>query len=379
MSLGNMPMMLIKGVEVDAAPDDNGPLISIPSWIFLFVCPLVVGTRIWSRKRTGGRLGADDYTILASLTFAVATDIISLWGCSHGYGKHAIDLSSYNRKEAFKSFYLTQITYKTSINLTKSSILLLYLRIFSGVKWFRWTCLAVLSCVASYCVAVILVTIFQCSPVVAAFDKTITDKSCINNGNFWFANAGFTIATDIIILIIPMPLVYSLQIPRVQKAALIFVFTLGAFVVITSCLRATTLDIQAKSPDPLYDVASTMWTIIEMSVAIICACLPQIRPLVVKLFPRLMPTYYHSGERSSHRPTFGSSLVKSYGSRQQASDEGKWARIECQDGINLTSIRKGDVGSELPSTSKDGITSMGIQKTVQYSVEYSKYGKDSEV
>jgi hypothetical protein len=180
--------------------------------------------------------------------FAIATDIVSLWGCSHGYGKHANDLQSYDRKEAFKvsaeipfkssflssrsllpqSFYVTQITYKTSINLTKASILLLYLRIFSSVKWFRWTCLVVLSCVASYCVAAILVTVFQCSPVVAAFDKSITEKTCINNGHFWLANAGFSIATDIIILTIPMPLVYSLQIPRVQKAALVFVFTLGA-------------------------------------------------------------------------------------------------------------------------------------------------------
>jgi hypothetical protein len=143
---------------------------------------------------------------------------------------------------------------------------------------------------------------------------------------------------------------------------------------ITSCLRATTLNSQAKSPDPLYDVASTMWTIIEMSVAIICACLPQIRPLVVKLFPRLMPAYYHPGERSSHKPALGSSLVKSYDSRQQVIDEGRWARIECQDGINLTTIRKGDIGSELRSTNEEGFMSMGIRKTVQYSIEYSRHG-----
>ncbi|KAI0802401.1 hypothetical protein GGR55DRAFT_451446 [Xylaria sp. FL0064] len=370
----------IRGAEVNAVSGDNGPIIFIPAWIFAFLCPIVVGTRIWSRQRSGGRLGADDYTILVSLAFAVATDVLNVWGCYYGYGKHAATLTEHERYEAFKSFYLTQITYKTSINLTKSSILLLYLRIFTGVKWFRRTCLIVLTFVALYCVAVIIATIFQCIPVAAAFDKTITDKVCINNGRFWFANAGFSIASDIIILTIPMPLVYSLQIPRVQKAALFFVFTLGAFVVITSCLRATTLNLQAKSRDPLYDVASTMWTVIEMNVAIICACLPQIRPLLVKVFPKIMPASSASRDRAGPKVTLGSGILKSYGSRQQSSDEGgRWLRIEYQDGINLTNIRKADAFSPKLPPPEDIDTQTGIQKTVGYSVEYSKHRRGSGV
>ncbi|KAI1422054.1 hypothetical protein F5Y12DRAFT_658377 [Xylaria sp. FL1777] len=370
----------IKSAEVNASSGDNGPIIYMPAWIFAFLCPLVVGTRIWSRQRSGGRLGADDYTILVSLAFAMATDVLNVWGCYYGYGKHAASLTEYERYEAFKSFYLTQITYKTSINLTKSSVLLLYLRIFSGVKWFKRTCIIVLTFVALYCVAVILATIFQCIPVAAAYDKTITDKVCISNGPFWFANAGFSIVSDIIILVIPIPLVYSLQIPRVQKGALIFVFMLGVFVVITSCLRATTLNLQAKSRDPLYDVASTMWTVIEMNVAIICACLPQIRPLIVKLFPKIMPASSASKDRTGNKATVRSSVLNSCGSRQQSSEDGgRWLRIECHDGISLTSILKGDVTPGTPSIREDAGTSVGIQKTVGYSVEYSKYRKDSGV
>lgn len=45
----------------------NADLIYIPCGIFLFFCPLLVGTRLWSRIRKGGHPGADDYTILASL------------------------------------------------------------------------------------------------------------------------------------------------------------------------------------------------------------------------------------------------------------------------------------------------------------------------
>ncbi|KAI1434886.1 hypothetical protein GGR50DRAFT_361596 [Xylaria sp. CBS 124048] len=386
-----------EGAQISAHVSDNGHLIYVPAWIFVFLCPFAVGMRIWSRRRTRAYLGADDYTILASLAFAIVTDIILLYGCSYGYGRHAASLTPHQRYEAFKAFYLTQVTYKTSINLTKSSILLLYLRIFGGVKWFRWTCFCLLALVGSYCVAAIVTTIFQCIPVAAAFDKTIADRTCINNEHFWFANAGFSIATDVVILTIPMPLVYALQIPRVQKIAVIFVFTLGAFVVITSCLRATTLDVQAKSHDPLYDVASTMWTIIEMSVAIVCACLPQIRPLIVKLLPPILVRYCDLTKRGSrpgsgHLMTFGSSLVKSYGSGSRRHPQNyddndndneeeevvvvvdNWHGIEVRDGVHVSRVEKGDgEGGRLETypESEHSQSTTGIQKTMQYSVEYS--------
>lgn len=63
-------------------------------------------------------------------------------------------------------------------------------------------------------------------------------------------------------------------------------------VVITSCLRVTTIDIQAKTSDKTYDVSSTTWTIVEMNVAILCACLPQVRPMIVWLCPKLV-RFYH--------------------------------------------------------------------------------------
>ncbi|KAI0142963.1 hypothetical protein GGR57DRAFT_508431 [Xylariaceae sp. FL1272] len=350
--------LLSRIAEVDASPDDNTPIILIPAYLFLILCPIAVTTRIWSRRRTGGKLGPDDYTILASLVFGIATDFTMIVGCHFGYGKHSKTLTESQRYGAFLTFYITQITYKTSINLTKSSVLLLYLRIFSSVRWFRSICISLLFLIGAYCIAIDTATIFQCDPIQAAFDKTLTMKKCINSATFWFTNAGFTIGTDVVILLIPVPLVYVLQVPRVQKAALIFVFTLGFFVVITSILRTTTLDLQATSPDPLYDVSSTMWTLIEMSVAIICACLPQARG-----------------------GTIGSvGFSKSPG-------EGRWERIagdpdRIQDGVRLTNViidghsdkkhAKEKLDVDTIGTPSDSIRgASGIYKTVQYSIEYS--------
>lgn len=292
-------------VYADMPPDDGhlydnvAYIVYIPIAIFFVLCPIAVSTKLWSRTRKGGTLGWDDLTNVLALVFALATGGVLLDCCAHGYGRHWATLGLDDQHEAMKLFYVSQITYKTSINLTKSSILLLYLRIFGTIRWFRHACVLMLTCVAVYWVASTAGTVLQCTPVQRAFIPTLPGH-CIDNRAFWYANAGFSIATDLVILVLPMAPVTTLEISRVQKAALMFVFTLGIFVVITSCLRITTIDVQAGTRDKTYDIASTMWTVIEMNVAIVCSCLPQLRPLVVKLFPRLLPSYYFaSRERES--------------------------------------------------------------------------------
>lgn len=147
--------------------------------------------------------------------------------CHYGYGMHEVDLTTANKAEALKYWYITQITYKSCINLTKASILFLYIRIFGNIRWFRYACMALLTVVCMYCVASVVVTIFQCTPVERTWDRTF-NGTCIDTKTFWYANAGFSIATDLMILIIPLPLVWGLQLPIIQKLALMAVFLIGS-------------------------------------------------------------------------------------------------------------------------------------------------------
>lgn len=49
------------------ASETRAHTIYVPVAVFLVVCPLFVGARLWARLRKGGKLGADDATILTSL------------------------------------------------------------------------------------------------------------------------------------------------------------------------------------------------------------------------------------------------------------------------------------------------------------------------
>ena len=132
--------------------------------------------------------------------------------------------------------------------VTKVAILNLYLRI--GVqRAFRrlvWACIAVVTATA---IASVTASIFQCTPIRKAWDSDL-NGSCIDVNALFFANAGLDIFQDAFIYVLPMRMLYQLQVPRRQKIALMLVFAVGGFVVITGMVRLNSLKKAQNTPDP---------------------------------------------------------------------------------------------------------------------------------
>lgn len=73
----------------------------------------------------------------------------------------------------------------------------------------------------------ILSAFLNCIPVAKFWDDTI-QGSCLSKTALWFSNASMHIATDFAILIIPIPALMAIDLPRRQKFALIIMFGLGS-------------------------------------------------------------------------------------------------------------------------------------------------------
>lgn len=84
-------------------------------------------------------------------------------------------------------------------------------------------------------VAFTLVTIWQCSPLPAFWDKSIlkTNPSshCFSSSAFWFSYSLTNIFLDILILLLPIHEVLKLHLPLKEKLELIGVFSLGCLYV----------------------------------------------------------------------------------------------------------------------------------------------------
>lgn len=124
------------------------------------------------------------------------------------------------------SVYVSWNLYVITLGLVKASLIAFYLQIFQERR-FRIVCWAVLGFIAVSTVIIQFLTIFACAPVQSFWDRDIKGK-CLDVGAIGFANSALAITQDLIILIMPMPSLYHLQLKFWRKIAVALMFAVGA-------------------------------------------------------------------------------------------------------------------------------------------------------
>lgn len=130
------------------------------------------------------------------------------------------------------------ITYGIASTLIKLTVLALYYRVFP-TRTVRLGSYVLASLCLGWCIAIELVTIFQCNPIAKTW-KTDLDGKCIDNLLFFAGNSVPNCALDLLILTLPIREVLRLQTTRSRKAGIAGVFMLGGIVVVASSIRIYT-------------------------------------------------------------------------------------------------------------------------------------------
>lgn len=117
--------------------------------------------------------------------------------------------------------------YCVTVACPKLSILAMYLRIFVERRHRVITYLTGAVIIAA-AIAGVITSLASCRPFSARWDMTKFESSCINAARFWQGMSVPNIATDLVMLILPMPAVWHLQMPKSQRTALTGVFLLGS-------------------------------------------------------------------------------------------------------------------------------------------------------
>jgi len=81
--------------------------------------------------------------------------------------------------------------------------------------------------VVAYGIETLFAGVFQCTPIAFFWNPTIPGGKCVERFTLYFANAGINIATDMIILLLPIFILKDLIMPRMQKYILIGIISLG--------------------------------------------------------------------------------------------------------------------------------------------------------
>ncbi|XP_014550688.1 hypothetical protein COCVIDRAFT_42865 [Bipolaris victoriae FI3] len=224
---------------------------------------ITVGLRVLVQKLTKNKLWLDDWLIIASLAMGL---------------------------------FVAEYMYTLSIVFIKWSILAFYWRIFSTNPTTRLPMWILYSIIGAWGIAVVhLVTSFQRLPISAFWERfdpvnpmPASEYTCgVDVHTFFKANAIPNIATDVFILLLPLPYIWTLHLCWAQKVAVTNIFIVGLFVTVVSVVRLTfVLALDIASPDVTWNGSDEMmWTGIEVNVATVLltsipACLPSLKPIL---------------------------------------------------------------------------------------------------
>lgn len=190
----------------------------------------------------------------------------------------------------------------------------------------------------------------------------------INFCRLWLGSASVNIATDLAVAFLPVRVIWNLQIANRQKIALIGVLTIGWFVCVVSVLRLTSLITFLQHPDDssYYGAPAAYWSGIEMNLAIVCASLPTLKPLITKIIPGFSSRL--SGRRTA---TGGSSRLATFGAR------GRNTARQTAD-IELGLGAPESTHSEMPKSPDDGAFDKNIYISRQYEQHFEHGSRPSD-
>ena len=109
--------------------------------------------------------------------------------------------------------------------MMKASLVMFYIEIFPK-RTVRITAYIILGCIIVTSLLSFFLTIFNCRPVNAFWNRDIKGQ-CININALAFANSALAIAQDIVLLVFPLTCIRQLKMERARKFAVGLMFGIG--------------------------------------------------------------------------------------------------------------------------------------------------------
>lgn len=205
-------------------------------------------------------------------------------GVRKGIGKHVGHIDTVM---IAKLIVAQNTVWAITVGTTKASILAQYLR-FLNDRRARIACYILLFSLLPAACWGVFGGIFLCMPTQKLWSPELPGH-CRDAQTYWTSVAGVDIGLDFLVLLLPIPFIAGLHLPRRQKVVTMLVFLLGFLVCAVSVVRVATVIGVAKQGDMVMSgIWSIIWSITEANVGIICASLLALRALVVKLCPKLL-------------------------------------------------------------------------------------------
>ncbi|KAF2651780.1 hypothetical protein K491DRAFT_606198 [Lophiostoma macrostomum CBS 122681] len=282
-----------------ANDEDAGPTILAVTLTITIVALFTFITRLYVRIKMIRNVGWDDYLMAIAMCLVCNTgQAVIIPEVSFGAGRHKGTIPDKDFQTAFMLNVVTQPLYVFAICFVKVSIGFFLLRV-AVTPFYRRTIISIMVLVGAYTFAGFITIVAQCTNLAVQWDPTV-------EGTCWgpnvlkglsYANQSFNILTDLLFaVIIPIPMLWNLQMNTRQKSTVIGILGLGVFGTAAALVKMSYLTNYGKRGDYLWDSSNiTIWTVLESNIGIICGNLPCMKPL----FRRVLGSTYGRGTRKT--------------------------------------------------------------------------------
>ncbi|KAL4875003.1 major facilitator superfamily domain-containing protein [Aspergillus karnatakaensis] len=299
--------------------EDRRPEILVVSIVFFVLATIFVALRFVSRIWIVRRLALHDYLMLLAWLIDFGFSFALFYATKKGLGLHDVNIPVSERASLSRANYAFTVLYNPALMAVKSSILVFYLTLTQGEKLFRYANYATLLVVNLAGLALTFVNIFQCRPVAAAWAASLpVSAHCTDVLTLYLSSSPVNIITDLAILVLPNPILTRMRLPRKQKIILVITFSFGFFVAVVDVVRIAYLQEATTSREialrqihlqnysggdfSWYASLSFMWSVVEVNVSVMCACVPSLKPLVARLLPKMIRDTDESTQTSPTDP-----------------------------------------------------------------------------
>ncbi|KAL9054066.1 MAG: hypothetical protein Q9162_004395 [Coniocarpon cinnabarinum] len=240
-----------------------------------------------------------------------------------------------------KSDYAISVTYPVASVLPKLSLCVLYLRIFSIDLWSRRITQGTIVFLILNAIAWLVPTIRVCYPISVFWDLKRSHDCCLNYNLFGTWISFPNIVTDLVMLLLPMPVLYRMHMATPKKLGLLVTFLAGSVGIVGACLRlafyvhrtyvqrpgadqSTRKFMSSTNCHRLTTAGSIAYEVIttylECGMYLIAACLPSLRPLIVRCHSMLSSSFGSILQRYRH---YGAADADGSPSADEGSHEAK--------------------------------------------------------
>ncbi|KAI9151378.1 hypothetical protein HJFPF1_08580 [Paramyrothecium foliicola] len=272
------------------APESRALQINAVTYTFVVLSSIATLLRVYCRAWVIKAFAADDWLAVAAQILFIVFCAYELSGVRYGTGRHFADIPKENYPIAMQMWWTCEPLYVLTGMAIKASIAIFLLRIcvHRSHKIIIWVVTGVTEV---YSLFFFLLFVLQCRPTSLFWLRYTADPpkgTCLDAtivSNAFYGYSAISCLTDWTYSILPIFMVWNLQMNRRVKVSVVLILAAGAIASSATIVRFPYLHSLTDINDFLYSTTDVaIWSTVETGLGITAAAIATLRPLLRSFF-----------------------------------------------------------------------------------------------